>query len=122
MHIFPARLRGKRVENLSPGAIVVANGDAIKKSGWFASRVQSEFETASGLNPRHHDRAAVAPRDQFFAAGWNQDSHFGACRIGRLPTNRCFRAFSKGDRVGSRYDPAGDLPRQLSLTHASIAA
>src|ERR1700680_178020 len=122
MHIFPARFRGERVENLFPRAAVAANGDTVKKSGWFASGVQSEFETASGLDPRHLDRAAIAPRDQFFAAGWNRDPHFGAFRIGRLPTDRCFRASSERDRVGSRYDPAGDLPRQLSLTHASIEA
>src|SRR6266446_1081749 len=122
MHIFPARFRGERVENLFPKAVVAVNSDAVKKSGWFASRVESEFETASGLNPRHFNRTAVAPRDQFFLAVGNRDPHFGACRIGRLPTDRCFRAFSERNPVGSRCDPPSDLPRQLSLTHASIAA
>ena len=122
MQLFPVRFQSERVENLFPRAVVAVTADAVEKPGWFATRVQSKFETASGLNPRHLNRAAVAPRDQFFDAGGNRDPHFGAHRIGRLPTDRCFRAFSERDRVGSRHDPAGDLPRRLSLTHASIAA
>src|SRR4029077_17048001 len=69
VHILPARFGGERVENLFPRAVVAANSDAAKKSGWFAPRVESEFETVAGLNPRHRIIAAVASRDQFFAAG-----------------------------------------------------